>query len=695
MSKVKRIKFRRSDFNRAILTDTLPYEVPLLFSNEGYYERVSEGTEGRVSTASLIEFFSEENTTIAYTYRIKKDAFSSRTLSVMHPAIQKKAASFYKQYSHLLIGLCSRSSFSLRRPFRVASHYYEKNKASRYIINDENVEISHDAEHAQQKTSSSFFTYKDYNLIHKFYESTEFHGLERRFKFLRTLDISKCFPHIYTHSISWAVRSKEFAKDNKGAKNTFDAQFDELMRLSNHDETNGILVGPETSRIFAEIILQRIDTEIQERLRLDIDNLEFGADYCIRRYVDDYFVFSNSDTILDKIERITIEELEKYKLYLNEAKSTTVSRPFLTGQTSAKLEIASIVEEFFSQHIHSRKEAREIEAALETTEEGHVETDEKSGERLTPTAAAPKVFPIRYVGNPNNLTSTYIRRIKNVIQKNSTSFDYVSNYFFSVIRKRTLELLERIDSTSASDKENERLSRFIGILLEIVFFVLSMSPRVRATYQVCQICLALKKFSDTLKDEVKDSILGNLATQLRTTILTFTRIGEDDNIEMLNLLTLLHSLGSRYSLTQEELCNFFGISINFKTKCLVTHKDFRYFQIVSLLHYIDESARFHELKDALHKHVIGLFESIRTQKSLVTAADMTMLLFDFLRCPYVEKAVKVQVAKKVLKLVSDDNVNARSEKFLEAVDEGDWFFGWSSTDLLGAVLWKKELRTAY
>lgn len=694
MPKVKRIKFRRSDYNRAMLTDTLPYEVPLLFSNEGYYERVAKGTEGRIAKAALIDFFSEETMTIAYTYRIKKDAFSTRTLSVMHPAIQKKVASFYKQYSHLLIGLCSKSKFSLRRPFRVASHYYEKNKASRYIINDENVERAHDAEHAQQKTSSSFFTYKDYNLIHKFYESTEFHGLERNFKLLRTLDISKCFPHIYTHSISWAVRSKEFAKDNKSAKNTFDANFDELMRLSNHDETNGILIGSETSRIFAEIILQRIDTEIQERLRLDTENLEFGNDYCIRRYVDDYFVFSNSNAVLEKIERVVAEELEKYKLYLNEAKSTTVSRPFLTGQTAAKLEIASIVEELFSQHVHSRKEAKEHEPALDSSKDDS-QADATTIGIDSSITTTPDKFPVRYIGNAGTLTSTYIRRIKSVIHKNSTSFDYVSNYFFSVIRKRTIDLLERIDSNSASDKETERLSRFVGVILEIIFFVLSMSPRVRATYQVCQICLALKEFTRTLKEEAREAILGGLATQLRNTIFTFTRVGEDDNIEMLNLLTLLHSLGDRYSLTQQELCKFFGLSLNIKSKVLSTHKDFRYFQIVSILYYIDDAHRFQDLRIAVQTYVIELFESIKTQKALVISADMTMLLFDFLRCPYIPKDVKIRVAKSVLRLVSDTNINARCDIFLNAIDEGDWFFGWKSKDLLGALLWKKELRPAY
>ena len=38
------VKIRKSDDLRAILTDVLPYEVPLLFSNEGLYNFLKSNT---------------------------------------------------------------------------------------------------------------------------------------------------------------------------------------------------------------------------------------------------------------------------------------------------------------------------------------------------------------------------------------------------------------------------------------------------------------------------------------------------------------------------------------------------------------------------------------------------------------------------------------------------------------------------
>ena len=38
-----RIKINKEDKSRVILTELLPYEVPMLFSNEGFYNIISNG----------------------------------------------------------------------------------------------------------------------------------------------------------------------------------------------------------------------------------------------------------------------------------------------------------------------------------------------------------------------------------------------------------------------------------------------------------------------------------------------------------------------------------------------------------------------------------------------------------------------------------------------------------------------------
>ena len=88
------------------------------------------------------------------------------------------------------------------------------------------------------------------------------------------------------------------AKDSINA-DTFEKNFDQLMQHTNYNETNGIVVGPEISRIFAEIILQAVDLAILRQLK--DKGYTLGRDYEIRRYVDDSYVYTNSRKVLDDI----------------------------------------------------------------------------------------------------------------------------------------------------------------------------------------------------------------------------------------------------------------------------------------------------------------------------------------------------------------------------------------------------------
>src|SRR3546814_21199482 len=93
----------------------------------------------------------------------------------------------------------------------------------------------------------SYFAYGKYNLLGKFIGPREFIRLEGRYLRYRTLDISKCFYNVYSHTIPWAVKDKLLAKEFKQAY-SFAAQFDKLRPRANYNETNGIAVCPEVPR---------------------------------------------------------------------------------------------------------------------------------------------------------------------------------------------------------------------------------------------------------------------------------------------------------------------------------------------------------------------------------------------------------------------------------------------------------------
>lgn len=125
--------------------------------------------------------------------------------------------------------------------------------------------------------------------------------------------MSKCFDSIYTHSIAWATKTKEHVKSKLQVSSTFGQSFDGLMQRANYNETNGILIGPEISRIFAEIIFQDVDRKVEEELAAR--SKQVGIDYSLARYVDDIFIFAQDIYVAQLVSEIYVDNLRKYNLH--------------------------------------------------------------------------------------------------------------------------------------------------------------------------------------------------------------------------------------------------------------------------------------------------------------------------------------------------------------------------------------------
>ncbi|MCA3597978.1 MAG: hypothetical protein IOC64_07685 [Methylobacterium sp.] len=117
-------------------------------------------------------------------------------------------------------------------------------------------------------------------------------------------DITRFYPSIYTHSIAWAAygRSKVKQKMSTYVGSLAD-QLDVLVRACNQNQTIGIPIGPETSRILAEIISARIDDHFSVSCPPEKFTL---AD----RLQDDWYIGSNS---LHDAERVISEITKAYR----------------------------------------------------------------------------------------------------------------------------------------------------------------------------------------------------------------------------------------------------------------------------------------------------------------------------------------------------------------------------------------------
>ena len=120
------------------------------------------------------------------------------------------------------------------------------------------------------------------------------------------------------------------------------------MQLMNYNETNGIVIGPEFSRIFAEVILQHIDCSVSNSLQKD--DYICDRDYVCYRYVDDYFFFYNNDACRNRAMELFDEKLREFKLSVSSEKTHEYQRPFITDITRAKIRIDKLIDEELQYH---------------------------------------------------------------------------------------------------------------------------------------------------------------------------------------------------------------------------------------------------------------------------------------------------------------------------------------------------------
>lgn len=369
--------FAPSASYRAMLTDVLPYELPPRADPVGFYSFLKDANarvEGSEIVLTLpgaglqplirmalgwpglsikctrkhakshqyaVELGDLNKPTKPLHYTIYHPEKSGRRLSYPHHAAHLTSALFLQKWRDTILYHCRRSNFSLRRPEKVESYRRTESDAAAVLkaaLRGVAV-LGRDDLYFR-----SFFSYQKYRNINSFFESREMFQLERSYPVLVRLDVARCFDSVYTHSIEWAIDGRQVAKVNASKRKLsgFGNEFDQLMQRMNSNETHGILVGPEVSRIFAEIILQRVDIELEKCLEDEL--IVASKNYEIRRYVDDYFVYADSESTADTIESRLIATLRTFNMDVNHAKTARIATPWTSKVWSAKRAIETDIQ---------------------------------------------------------------------------------------------------------------------------------------------------------------------------------------------------------------------------------------------------------------------------------------------------------------------------------------------------------------
>lgn len=676
MRKRKKIKLSYSK-ERVLFSDVLPYECPIIFSNRYLYRFLAKylwvGEEQKVDNitwnvlkqskrldekdanafAALlfgcyekdkkIEILQHRPNALFYPYQfnIAHKTNKTRTLSIIHPYNQWQVVEFYDQYKYSILYLCSQSKFSLRKPHKIAQYFYYRDRLHRRLSGHESDKV--ELFFNEYENLKTYFSYEKYSNIYKFYEDYRYQRAEKKFKHLVKFDLQSCFDSIYTHTISWATAGgADKVKVLPGYHGSWvgDA-FDNLMQSVNARETNGIVIGPEFSRIFAEIILQYIDQKVEQEL-LGKD-LRQKSSYECYRYVDDYFLFYNDEKDRNLFMESLTKWLKEFKLQISPSKTEEFERPFITKVTIAKQRIENLLSNIFSTPLWE-----EVESKLNTEEEEDTEDEESDKDR----EILDRKFNIYLSANSVNA------QIKAIVKECGIEYRDIANYLLEKTSQRLDAFLNRYEigfkkyehlmSKEEANKDEveihaqrvqRKLTSYLVSLIDVAFFVFNSNRQINTTLKLLKIMNSIiiygKRHGDfKVNPEVrfqtisKDIIFKKIQDEIALVLAT-TDSHRNTLHESLYLLILAKELGYSYLLAPEVIKSFIGKS----------ELQYNLFACIILLYYYANhkcyDAQKALLKDEILKKYRLVAESERKRNS-----ELTILTADMMTCPFVDNAYK-------------------------------------------------------
>lgn len=678
-----RLKYKKE---RVLLCDVLPYELPFTFSNRGFYRylvrnqiRIDDGLVkwgNHISAGALAVLAFIVNKSVAdlqtignclnleknkqripFTYNILHKPNKFRELTVIHPLNQMQMVDFYEKYKSVLLYFTNLDRFSLRHPNKVACYFFYKDRLHNKLLGKkaDKIELFFN----EYENLKSYFSYERYNNIYRFYEDYRYQRAEKKFTHLQKFDVQSCFDSIYTHSISWAIGGGKtsFKENFNGRDYSFGGVWDELMMEMNYNETNGIVIGPEFSRLFAEVILQHIDKRVDTSLS-DKHGFKFNKDYVCYRYVDDYFFFYNDQKVCDQAMLLFTNVLKEFKMTISSEKTECIERPFITDISRAKQQIDRLIDD----NLKLKMNELDIDETEDDVDKDYVEEDVSiSAERVN--KAMNTKFSWYFSSNMFNAEFKSILKSCNVKSKDVVNYTLariatrLNRDLLKFIRKhKVLSVamdgdngnIDKAEIAKVRNRMEVSLGKFIVNLIDSVFFLYAGSQRVNTTLKMMDILnLIIITFDSNYEDnsvqrftqEMRDYIFTKIHNEVS---LVFQRTRHDENaqIETLYLLLLIKRLRSKHRLSEFEIKRYMG---NTNDEGF-TFPKLNAIAIEILLYYFGNEQRFCELKNELMNSVIKKYKDV-SEKTRKISTELVILTLDLMTCPYIKKEVKNKIGE--------------------------------------------------
>lgn len=362
MKKQKNIERNKLDY---ILTDAMPVEISELFSYGEFYKfllgkkKILDAINADIKKlkGKGEALFKCGWASVPLKYNIMKGSNNIREISLLQPLSVLNVYLFIENFQKEILNIFDQNeSFSLRY-HKKSNNLYYKIKVKKNIEYIGSLPTYKESDKYMIQRTGCYFDIKKFNNYSTFLNSNLWEEANFKFKYFAKLDYQECFKSIYSHAYKWIIEGNTV--DSKKANNsTLYIVIDRILQNINGHSSNGVVVGPEFSRMIAEILLQAIDVELKYKLL--IKGIMKGKDYALYRYVDDIFLFSNNPQIIDT----TIETLkltaQKYLLKLNEFKEYKSETPVaLSDWVSMAREYSDFIGKLFYDVKEIKKEDNE------------------------------------------------------------------------------------------------------------------------------------------------------------------------------------------------------------------------------------------------------------------------------------------------------------------------------------------------
>lgn len=467
-----KFKFNRQK-NDYILTDLLPTEKGNHFTHRFFYEYLQDEKKTLKRLIKNIKtqnnkFFDNKWHSSPLKFKISKKEENFREIALINPLGIVESLCFIEIFENDILNIIhNKKDFSVRKANRTNSLVYKKMKNQTVYYSDLE---SKNQLLLSLESSGSFFQHQPFKNITRLMNSKRFTYSRDKFDFLLSLDIQDCFPSIYTHSYKWLISKKTYDSKKLSESTSIYSNIDTLLQNLNGSKTNGIIVGPEISRLLADFLFVHIDQEILELLAMQ--NLNFRSDYIVYRFVDDYFICSSSIEIQNTIKDTIESTLNKYHLKINNSKISMHGKDEIINNW--KIEVKPIIETIdYIFYSYEKEELNSLPMLFD------FKLPEEYTEAFLEVAASLMSSEKKNI-NINGKLITYIdlrSRVLSII-KSSNEKTLVCSYILSTILRKI-----EVDHKNKDFKINMQLNEFITFIL----FIYSLNVSYSSTQKIIRI----------------------------------------------------------------------------------------------------------------------------------------------------------------------------------------------------------------